>query len=34
LSNEKDLLIGIPDSLNLEYLNNLIPRTKNFGKNG
>ena len=32
LSNEKDLLIGIPDSLNFEYLNNLIPRTKRFWK--
>ena len=32
MSNEKDLLIGIPDSLNFEYLNNLIPRTKRFWK--
>lgn len=32
LSNEKDLLIGIPDSLNLEYLNNFIPKTKRFWK--
>ena len=26
------MLIGIPDSLNFEYLNNLMPRTKRFWK--